>query len=47
MNTKKYTDGMTLNQFIYANYGFTVTPEQQRKAFADWVNLSSKKNKTN
>ena len=41
MNTKKYTKGMTLEQFIYCNYGFSVTTEQKRTAFSDYIKLST------
>ncbi len=44
MNTKKYNKGMTLTQFIYHNYGFSVTREQTINASIDWLKLSKATN---
>lgn len=35
----KYHKGMTLNDFIYKNYGFSLTLEQQKTAQAEWDRL--------
>lgn len=40
MNTQKYIPGMSFDQFLYANYGFSYTKEQSSKAFADYIRLS-------
>ena len=36
----KYSDGMTFGQFLYANYGFSYTRDQIRKAMGDYTKLS-------
>ena len=33
---KKAIEPMNLQQFTYKNYGFTLTKDQQREAYAKW-----------
>jgi len=35
----KYYKGMPLKEFIYKNYGFSLTSQQQEEAQADWDQL--------
>ena len=34
---EQYEKSMTLEQYIYKNYGFSLTEEQRRNATAKWI----------
>ena len=39
----KFSKGMTFAQFLYSNYGFSYTKEQEREAYAKYLKLTLQK----
>lgn len=36
LKTNKYSKGMSFEQFLYVNYGFSYTQAQKNRAFNEW-----------